>query len=100
MLAWIISSLILSCRQQLHGHYISLETGLERALLDKAFPGPVRERPHRLKAQFDPEQLFDQNFSIPPLPAAVAAQWLRPSASAVPADPGSPLMLESRLYWK
>lgn len=52
----------------LDGLYLSFETGTGRALLEKAFPGQTLDRLQRLKAEYDPHQLFDQNFPIPPAP--------------------------------
>jgi hypothetical protein len=33
--------------------------------LHGAFPGETLERLRRLKAQYDPDSVFDQNFAIP-----------------------------------
>lgn len=56
----------------LEGLYISFETGNSRALLEKAFPGKTLERLQTLKAEYDPGELFDQNFPI--LPASRQAR--------------------------
>lgn len=51
---------------QLDGLYLNFETGTERDLLDKAFPGKTLDRLRLLKAEYDPGGLFNANFPIPP----------------------------------
>jgi FAD/FMN-containing dehydrogenase len=55
----------------LNGLYINFETetGIER--VREAYPSPVFERLQRLKRTYDPDNVFNQNFNIPP--AAVEA---------------------------
>ncbi|MQY15508.1 F420-dependent glucose-6-phosphate dehydrogenase [Streptomyces sp. RB5] len=50
----------------LNGMYLSFETDTDPARLLDAFPEPVLGRLRRLKAEWDPDQVFDRNFSIPP----------------------------------
>jgi FAD/FMN-containing dehydrogenase len=46
------------------GIYLSFESGSGPELLEKAFPGNTLVRLRELKAQYDPENVFNQNFSI------------------------------------
>ncbi|MGV3489980.1 MAG: LLM class flavin-dependent oxidoreductase [Devosia sp.] len=57
----------------LDGLYISFETGIGRDYLEKAFPGPTLDRLQKLKAEYDPNEMFNANFNIPPLKAVAAA---------------------------
>lgn len=50
----------------LNGMYLSFETGTDPARLHDAFPEPVLSRLRQLKAEWDPDEVFDRNFSIPP----------------------------------
>ncbi|MFH8766331.1 LLM class flavin-dependent oxidoreductase [Streptomyces althioticus] len=52
----------------LNGMYLSFETGTDPARLLDAFPEPVLTRLRRLKAEWDPHEVFNQNFNIPPTP--------------------------------
>jgi FAD/FMN-containing dehydrogenase len=58
--------------EQLHPHlnglYLSFETRTGRRQLQDAFPGPVLDRLIALKAQYDPDHLFDNNFALPSVP--------------------------------
>lgn len=53
-------------RPHLRGLYSSFETGTGEQRLRDAFPGPVLDRLRALKARYDPELLFNGNFTIPP----------------------------------
>lgn len=48
------------------GMYLSFETSTDPGRLLDAFPEPVLGRLRRLKAEWDPDQVFDRNFNIPP----------------------------------
>ncbi|MER8226387.1 FAD-binding oxidoreductase [Streptomyces sp. NPDC094143] len=52
----------------LNGLYLSFETRTGRLQLQDAFPGAVLDRLITLKAQYDPEHLFDNNFALPSVP--------------------------------
>ncbi|MGC0379764.1 FAD-binding oxidoreductase [Streptomyces sp. SAI-229] len=58
--------------EQLHSHlnglYLSFETRTGRRQLNDAFPGTVLDRLIALKAYYDPEHLFDNNFALPSAP--------------------------------
>jgi alkanesulfonate monooxygenase SsuD/methylene tetrahydromethanopterin reductase-like flavin-dependent oxidoreductase (luciferase family) len=54
-------------RQYLDGLYLSFETDQRPQRLHDAFPGDTLTRLRELKATYDPENLFDQNFPITPL---------------------------------
>jgi FAD/FMN-containing dehydrogenase len=58
-------------RPHYSGIYLSFETDTDR--LEDAFPPETLERLRRLKGIYDPDNVFDQNFAIPPErePAAV-----------------------------
>jgi hypothetical protein len=64
-----LESLWPAVEQHLDGLYISFETGTGREYLERAFPGATLTRLQQLKAQYDPSQLFNGNFNIPPLTA-------------------------------
>lgn len=55
--------------EQLHPHlnglYLSFETRTGRQQLEDAFPGPALDRLIGLKAHYDPDHLFDNNFALP-----------------------------------
>jgi alkanesulfonate monooxygenase SsuD/methylene tetrahydromethanopterin reductase-like flavin-dependent oxidoreductase (luciferase family) len=53
-------------RPQLDGLYLSFETDERPERLADAFPGETLTKLRRLKAQVDPDNVFDQNFPIPP----------------------------------
>jgi alkanesulfonate monooxygenase SsuD/methylene tetrahydromethanopterin reductase-like flavin-dependent oxidoreductase (luciferase family)/FAD/FMN-containing dehydrogenase len=53
-------------RQHLDGLYLSFETDQRPQRLHDAFPGPALTRLRELKATYDPENVFDQNFPITP----------------------------------
>ncbi|WP_405748256.1 FAD-binding protein [Streptomyces canus] len=52
----------------LNGLYLSFETRTGRRQLQDAFPGPVLDRLVSLKAQYDPDHVFDNNFALPSVP--------------------------------
>jgi hypothetical protein len=51
-------------RPYLDGLYLSFETDRRRRRLDDAFPGKTLIRLRELKAVYDPENVFSQNFPI------------------------------------
>jgi alkanesulfonate monooxygenase SsuD/methylene tetrahydromethanopterin reductase-like flavin-dependent oxidoreductase (luciferase family)/FAD/FMN-containing dehydrogenase len=53
-------------RPNLDGLYTSFETDERPERLHDAFPGDTLARLSRLKAQYDPDDVFNQNFAIPP----------------------------------
>jgi FAD/FMN-containing dehydrogenase len=53
-------------RPQLDGLYLSFETDRREERLHDAFPGETLTRLRELKARYDPENVFDQNFPVPP----------------------------------
>jgi FAD/FMN-containing dehydrogenase len=58
-------------RPHLDGLYISFETDERPERLRDAFPGETLERLRGLKAKYDPDNVFDQNFAIAPAPELV-----------------------------
>jgi hypothetical protein len=50
----------------MNGMYLSFETRTDPARLLDAFPEPVLQRLRQLKAQWDPAEVFNRNFNIPP----------------------------------
>jgi hypothetical protein len=56
-------------RHYLDGLYLSFETDQRPQRLRDAFPGSTLTRLRELKASYDPENVFDPNFPVPPLPA-------------------------------
>jgi Berberine and berberine like len=55
-------------RPYLNGLYLSFDTDPRPERLHDAFPGETLERLRRLKAVYDPDNVFDQNFGIAPAP--------------------------------
>lgn len=53
-------------RPQLDGLYLSFETDQRLERLADAFPGHTLTRLRQVKAQYDPDNVFHQNFPIPP----------------------------------
>jgi alkanesulfonate monooxygenase SsuD/methylene tetrahydromethanopterin reductase-like flavin-dependent oxidoreductase (luciferase family) len=53
-------------RPHISGIYISFDTDPRPERLHDAFPGETLTRLRRLKAQYDPDNVFDQNRPIPP----------------------------------
>jgi hypothetical protein len=53
-------------RPRLDGLYLSFETDDRPARLSDAFPGPALARLRRLQAAYDPADVFNANFPIPP----------------------------------
>ena len=52
-------------RPHLEGLYLSFETDQRPQRLHDAFPGPTLTRLRELKAVYDPQNVFNQNFSLP-----------------------------------
>ena len=52
--------------EHLDGMYLSFDTRTGPGVLSQAFPEPALGRLRALKAQYDPENLFDKNFPITP----------------------------------
>ena len=50
----------------LNGLYINFESDTSLDRVRDAYPSPVFERLQRLKREYDPENIFNQNFNIPP----------------------------------
>ncbi|MFI7608595.1 LLM class flavin-dependent oxidoreductase [Micromonospora sp. NPDC049366] len=50
----------------LDGMYLSFETRTDPELLREAFPEPTLSRLRKLKAEYDPDNVFNRNFPIPP----------------------------------
>jgi hypothetical protein len=50
----------------LDGMYLSFETEIGPEQLEAAFPEPALSRLRQLKAQYDPDNVFNQNFNIVP----------------------------------
>lgn len=69
-----LDSLWPALQNELDGLYISFETATEREHLERAFPGRTLQRLQRLKAKYDPTELFNANFNIPPLEDSRAAE--------------------------
>jgi len=59
-------------RAHLDGLYLSFETDPRPKRLRDAFPGSTLDRLQQVKAAYDPDQVFDQNFPITPAPALTA----------------------------
>jgi len=72
-------------RRYLDGLYLSFETDQRPQRLHDAFPGETLTRLRELKATYDPENVFDQNFPITPLRTAGACR--RPPDGATRRDP-------------
>ncbi|ETK37635.1 LLM class flavin-dependent oxidoreductase [Microbispora sp. ATCC PTA-5024] len=53
-------------RPHLDGLYLNFETDTRPERLHDAFPGETLTRLRRIKARYDPGNVFDQNFPIPP----------------------------------
>jgi alkanesulfonate monooxygenase SsuD/methylene tetrahydromethanopterin reductase-like flavin-dependent oxidoreductase (luciferase family) len=62
-----------SLRPMLDGLYTSFETDTRPERLHDAFPGAALTRLRALKRAYDPDNIFDQNFPIPPAEDEVAA---------------------------
>ena len=50
----------------LRGLYLSFDTDQRPERLNEAFPGQTLTRLRQLKARYDPGNVFNQNFPIPP----------------------------------
>jgi hypothetical protein len=50
----------------LRGLYLSFDTDQRPERLDDAFPGQTLTRLQLLKARYNPDNIFNQNFAIPP----------------------------------
>jgi len=55
------------------GLYLSFDTDRRPERLHDAFPGPTLDRLRALKATYDPDNVFDRNFPIPPAEATSPA---------------------------
>ena len=67
----------------LDGLYLSFDTDLRPERLRDAFPPPVLARLRRLKARYDPGNLFRDNFDIRPDPGGTAEAGERAGRTAV-----------------
>lgn len=67
-----LEALMAPMKPALDGLYISFETGIGRDYLEAAFPGETLAKLQRLKAEYDPGEMFNANFNIPPLKAVAA----------------------------
>jgi hypothetical protein len=67
-----LEALLAPMKPAMDGLYISFETGIGRDYLEAAFPGATLDRLQRLKAEYDPGEMFNANFNIPPLRAVAA----------------------------
>ena len=59
-------------RPHLDGLYTSFETDERPERLRDAYPPETLARLRRLKARYDPDEVFDRNFPITPAPRAEA----------------------------
>jgi hypothetical protein len=59
-------------RPQLNGLYLSFETDQRPQRLHDAFPDVTLARLRQLKSKYDPDNIFNQNFPIPP---AASGEW-------------------------
>lgn len=50
-----------------HGNYLNLETDTSERTVREIYPTPTYERIQRLKTAYDPTNLFNRNFNIPPV---------------------------------
>lgn len=50
-----------------NGNYLNLETDTSERTVREIYPSPTYERIQRLKSQYDPENIFNRNFNIPPV---------------------------------
>jgi FAD/FMN-containing dehydrogenase len=57
-----------------NGLYLSFDTDQRPERIDDAFPGETLDRLRRLKAQYDPDNVFNQNFAIPISKPAIAPE--------------------------
>ncbi len=60
-------------RPMFSGLYLSFETDVRPERVDEAFPGATLERLRELKAKYDPDNVFRDNFNIPPASADVGS---------------------------
>jgi FAD/FMN-containing dehydrogenase len=56
--------------RQMDGMYLSFESDHRPGHVLEAFPPDTLERLRRIKARWDPDDVFDQNFDVSPRPAA------------------------------
>lgn len=49
------------------GNYLNLETDTSERTVREIYPSPTYERIQRLKTQYDPNNVFNRNFNIPPV---------------------------------
>jgi len=71
-----------SLRPHMDGLYLSFETDQRPERLHDAFPGDTLCRLRLLKRRYDPDNVFDQNFPIPP-----AGQEGDSASAVTPGDP-------------
>lgn len=50
-----------------HGNYLNLETDTSERAVREIYPAPTYERIQRLKSHYDPGNVFNRNFNIPPV---------------------------------
>ena len=54
-------------RKHVTGNYLNLETDTSERTVREIYPTPTYERIQRLKTQYDPNNVFNRNFNIPPV---------------------------------
>ena len=67
----------------LRGLYLSFDTDLRPERLKEAFPGQTLVRLQQLKARYDPDNVFNRNFPIPPLTDVSRQETLTAGAKTV-----------------
>jgi hypothetical protein len=73
-------------REHTSGLYLNFETDQRPQRLHDAFPEPTLTRLRTIKAQYDPDDVFDQVFSLAPANDKVVHEFLNadPAAGAPP----------------
>lgn len=64
--AQVLDALWSEMRPLLNGMYLNFETDTHPDRLEEAFPEPALSRLRALKRRYDPDNVFNQNFAIPP----------------------------------